>query len=637
MKDSYSPDSSEKKGVHDTAPGENAAPSFKKSLSERLLKSPFGIMEKKISWRLATTLFLTLLMVEMIMLTICLRYFENHPVEAFREIAPLIAINLPAAFFLMILIAAFVSSVMILALSKWLLEPVSILQQNLLYAAHHPENPHVQRAKVETSDEVGTALQLANDLIRQNSHNLRRLKSQAEDKIHRLAYYDTLTDLPNRTYFLQKLSDAIKRNVVEEEGRLSVICLDIDHFKDINDTMGHEFGDRLLEAVGKRLVKALPVDSVVCRASGDEFAIMTLLSPAAPESAALVERISAALAEPIGIMQERFQVRVSMGVAHCPDDGSDGREVMKNADIALNRAKEDGRDTVRYYSEAFDTQVKQRFQMLRDLRTALDQNQLQLHYHPQFDMKTGVVIGVEALLRWWRPDNSKGGGNFVPPLDFIPLAEESGLIVPIGEWVLRHACATNKKWQEQGLPPFRIAVNISGVQFHRADLVHTVKEALKDSGLEPRYLELEVTESIFMENVSKAVDIMNQLHRLGVELAIDDFGTGYSSLNYLRQFPIDRLKIDQSFIRNALTNPDDKTIAKTIITLGHSLNLKVMAEGVETQEHEDFLKAHGCDEAQGFKYSKPIPADLLRDFVINHTRNLAKTSGLSVVEKGAAS
>ncbi|MBI1214956.1 MAG: EAL domain-containing protein [Alphaproteobacteria bacterium] len=533
---------------------------------------------------------------------------------------------------LLLLRACFVTAVLMLILGKWLLEPIMLLQDNLLSAAKNPEKPDLKRLESETRDEVGIAVRIANDLIRQNASNLRRLRSQAEDKIHRLAYYDGLTGLPNRTYFLEKLDDAIRHKVVEEDRHLVVMSVDLDHFKDINDTMGHEFGDKLLEAIGKRLVKALPDDAVISRASADEFTIMAVLRPEYPESEALVDRVFSAVSEPVSILQERFQVRVSIGVSQCPDDGAEARQIMKNADIALNRAKEEGRDTVRYYSQDFDLAVQQRFQLLRDLRAALDQNQLQLYYHPQFDLKTGMLIGAEALLRWWLPDNSRDGGYFVSPAEFIPVAEQSGLIVPIGEWVLRTACAAGREWQEKGLPPFRLAVNLSGVQFHKADIVGLVGEVLQETQMQPHLLELEVTESVFMENMQMAIDTLNLLHRLGVELAIDDFGTGYSSLSYLRQFPIDRLKIDQSFIRNALVNQDDRMITKTIISLGHSLNLKVIAEGVETVEHEDFLKEEGCDEVQGFKYTKPLPADKFEEFVVEHFREHAKKSKLSVVE-----
>ncbi|MDE2336266.1 MAG: bifunctional diguanylate cyclase/phosphodiesterase [Alphaproteobacteria bacterium] len=410
------------------------------------------------------------------------------------------------------------------------------------------------------------------------------------------------------------------------------MAVDIDHFKDINDTMGHEIGDKLLEAVGKRLVKSLPDRAVVARASADEFTVMAVMGADHPGSASIAEKIFSVMAEPVSIMQESFQVRVSIGVSHYPSDGETARQILKNADISLNRAKEDGRDTVRYYSQEFDEAVHYRFQMLRDLRNAINRKELQVYYQPQFELKTGRMVGAEALLRWWLPDNSKEGGQFIPPAEFIPVAEQAGLIVPIGEYVLRTACATNKMWQEKGLPPFRMAVNLSGVQFHRGDVVGLVDTILKETGLEPRWLELEVTESVFMENMQAAIDILHRLHSLGVELAVDDFGTGYSSLSYLRQFPIDRLKIDQSFIRNALVNVDDKMITRTIITLGHSLDLKVIAEGVETNEHEKFLRELNCDEVQGFKYTQPIPADKLYDFVVEYNRQLAKNGKLSVVE-----
>jgi diguanylate cyclase (GGDEF)-like protein len=462
------------------------------------------------------------------------------------------------------------------------------------------------------------------------------LRSQAEDKIHKLAYYDNLTGLPNRTYFLEKLDDAIRHKVVEEDRRIAVFSVDLDHFKDINDTMGHEFGDKLLEAIGKRLVKCMPEDAMISRASADEFTIMVVLKPEYAESQMLIDRIFQAMGEPVSILQERFQVRVSIGVSHCPDDTMEARQLLKNSDIALNRAKEEGRDTVRFYSQDFDLAVQQRFQLLRDLRSALDENQLSLHYHPQFDLRTGQLIGAEVLLRWFLPDNSKDGGYYVSPAEFIPVAEQSGLIVPIGEWVLRTACAQIKAWQEMGIPPFRVAVNISGVQFHKADIVALTSDVLKTTKLDPKLLELEVTESVFMENMQMTIDILNQLHRLGIELAVDDFGTGYSSLSYLRQFPIDRLKIDQSFIRNALVNPDDRMITKTIINLGHSLNLKVIAEGVETNDHENFLKEEGCDEVQGFKYTKPLPVDKFRDYVVNYNREWAKKNRPALVDEKKA-
>lgn len=548
------------------------------------------------------------------------------------DVEPRVVGYIHQTLWILLLMSALVTSVLMLVLNQWLLEPVILLRNNLLSAAKNPEQPDIRRLKHEMHDEVGVTIRIANDLIRQNANNLKRLRTQAEDKIHKLAYFDGLTGLPNRTYFLEKLGETIKTKVIAEDGHIAVIAVDIDHFKDINDTMGHEIGDKLLEAIGRRLVKALPEEATVARASADEFTVMVPIRPGGPDSPALVERIFSSVSEPVSILKERFQVRVSVGVAQCPDDGIDPRQILKNADISLNRAKEEGRDTVRYYSHDFDLAIQKRFQILRDLRVAMDQGQLRLHYQPQFDLKTGRIVSVEALLRWWRPNNSKEGGAFISPAEFIPVAEQSGLIVPIGEYVLRTACAANKRWQERGIPPFRMAVNISSVQFHRADIVGFVETVLKETRLDSRWLELEVTESAFMENVQLTIDTLNRLHRLGIELAVDDFGTGYSSLSYLRQFPIDRLKIDQSFIRDALSSPDDRTIVKIIIALGHNLDLKVIAEGVETAEHEKFLTEEGCDEAQGFKYSKAIPEDQLVEYVVAHNRALAQSTRLTTID-----
>lgn len=558
-------------------------------------------------------------------------YYIAAKLDATR-IQPMVVNNVKTTILILMLRASLVTLVLMIAIGAWLLRPMIMLRNNLLSAAKHPEQPVIQRPRRETRDEVGLTMRIANDLIRQNAANLKRLRAQAEDRIHKLAYFDALTNLPNRTYFLEKLDEQMRQTAGAEARRIAVLAIDIDHFKDINDTMGHDVGDRLLEAIGRRLVKALPPDAVIARASADEFMAMITLPSLAASSEPVVESILAAMAEPVSILQERFQVRVSVGCAHYPDDGIDARQLVKNADIALNRAKEEGRDTVRYYSQDFDRVVQQRFQLLRDLRTALDENQLQLHFHPQFNLKTGQLIGAEALLRWWKPDNSREGGVFIPPAEFIPVAEQSGLIVPIGEWVLKTACAANKQWQKQGFPPFRMAINISGVQFHRADIVAQVESALAETGLDPRWLELEVTESVFMENVDTAIETLDRLHKLGCELAVDDFGTGYSSLSYLRQFPIDRLKIDQSFVRNALVNPGDRMIARTIINLGHSLGLRVIAEGVETSDHEEFLREEGCDEVQGFKYGKPMSAADFTEYAQNHFRG--NKGRLSVVDGG---
>lgn len=524
---------------------------------------------------------------------------------------------------IMLLMSGFVTSVLMLALGHWLLEPILFMRKNLLLASENPENPDITDSPFDASDEIGGAILIAQGLIRQNAENIRRIKSAAEDQIHKLAYYDTLTGLPNRTLFLQKLTEHTRTNNTNPEGRFAVAALDLDHFKDINDSMGHNVGDAILRAVGKRLRASLPPTAVVARSGEDEFTIMMPLNSDINTARDIGERIiSVVRMEPFKVFNENFQIRASVGVSTYPDDAVDPNQVLKNADIALNRAKEEGRDSLKEYSEDFDIAVQQRFQLLRDLRDALEQDQLTLFYQPQLDLVTGEIIGAEALLRWWKPDNSKEGGFYIPPVEFIPVAEQSGLIVPIGEWVLRKACKTAAGWKDKLGRTIRIAVNVSGAQFHQSDICGLASELLKETGMPAHCLEMEVTESVFMDDIQNTVQILQNLHRLGIEIAIDDFGTGYSSLSYLRQFPIDRLKIDQSFVRNALINADDAAITRTIVALGHSLNLKIIAEGVETKEHEAFLKAENCDEVQGFRYSKAVPEKEFTKFFKEYSGDL---------------
>ena len=522
----------------------------------------------------------------------------------------------------MLLMSAFVTTVLMIALGRWLLEPILYLRADLLRASEDPEHPKLSPSPFDAQDDIGSAIELTQQLIRQNADNMMRIKSAAEHQIHKLAYFDALTGLPNRISFLQTLDEQAKKQGEDPAPqRLAVLAIDLDHFKDINDSMGHAVGDALLRAVGKRLRSALPESAMIARSGEDEFAV-TLAIPAGVTAKDIGERARGVVrSEPFDIFNESFQMRVSIGVATFPDDGGDPDQVLKNADIALNRAKEDGRDNVKEYSEDFDRAVQQRFQMLRDLRDAMEHDQLQLYYQPQLDLRTGQVIGAEALLRWFKADNSKNGGSFISPADFVPIAEQSGLIVPIGEMVIREAAQMAAELAAAGRD-IRIAINVSGAQFYQSDLVSYVEQVLKTTGVRPQQIELEVTESVFMEDVTHAILTLQRLHALGCELAIDDFGTGYSSLSYLRQFPIDRLKIDQSFIRNALNNADDAAIARTIVGLGHSLNMKVIAEGVETREHEAFLVAEGCDEVQGYRYSRPVPKEKFNEFIASYNGDL---------------
>ena len=552
------------------------------------------------------------------------------------EVQPAVMDYIQDSVVIFILMSGLVTSILMLALGQWLLQPVLTLRRNLLNASKNPKNPEIQGAGQEGRDEIGVTLRIANGLIRKNASNIKQMERQTEEKIHQLAYYDALTGLPNRSLFVEKLEEAIRRKVKGEGKRLTVFSIDIDHFSDLNNTMGHEIGDRLLEAVGRRLQSAITPDSVVARLSADEFSVMTVLDYADDDGSVSLDHILQSLAEPVNILQEEFKVRVSIGVSICPDDGRDARQILKNADIALSRAKAEGRDTVRYYSDDLDLIVHKRFQLLSGLRAALDNGHLKLHFQPQFNLSTDTMIGAEALLRWECPDNSPEGSHIVPPEEFIRIAEQTGLIIPIGEWVLRNACQTNKEWQKKGGPAICVAVNISAVQFHHGDIVRTVSRILSETGMEARYLELEVTESVFTEDMSAAADILRQLHELGVRLSIDDFGTGYSSLSSLRLFPVDRLKIDSSFVRNALMNSEDAAIIKTIITLGHSLGIRVMAEGVETSYHAAFLKKEGCDEAQGIKYSQPLPADKFLNFAVSYNSRDPVRSNIYIISDAAS-
>jgi EAL domain-containing protein (putative c-di-GMP-specific phosphodiesterase class I) len=324
----------------------------------------------------------------------------------------------------------------------------------------------------------------------------------------------------------------------------------------------------------------------------------------------VLQRILATVAEPLWIEEQEFHLTCSIGVSLFPRDGLDADTLLKNAGTATHRTKELGRNAFQFYGPEMDARTNERLLLEGKLRRAIEQDELFLHYQPQIDLHTGTIVGVEALLRWKHPDL-----GLVSPGRFIPIAEETGLIVPIGEWVLRTACTQNKKWQDEGLPAFSVAVNLSARQFRQKDVAQRVAKVLQDTGLAAGFLELELTESLVMHNTESVIGTLKELNGMGLQLAIDDFGTGYSSLSYLKRFPVDRLKIDQSFVRDIASDPDDAAIAQSIIALGHSLDLKVIAEGVETAEQLAFLKNARCDEAQGYYFSKPIPAEEIKRFV----------------------
>ncbi|MGY0571309.1 bifunctional diguanylate cyclase/phosphodiesterase [Bradyrhizobium sp. RDM12] len=439
-------------------------------------------------------------------------------------------------------------------------------------------------------------------------------KNEADERIEYLASHDSLTDLPNRETFnglLREAIDAAQRH----DHRFAVLFIDLDRFKVINDSLGHEAGDLLLLEVANRLRGALRASDVVARLGGDEFVVILDQCGEIEDVQHIATGLLTALAEPMELAGHECHTTASIGIAMYPANGADAQTLTKNADMAMYLAKEDGKNGYRFFSKEVTTQSIERLSLESALRRALEREQFSLNYQPKVDMETGQITGVEALLRWSHPDL----GN-ISPAQFIPLAEETGLIVPIGRWVVKEACAQAMAWQRRGLLPVSMAVNLSPRQFVDEHLLQDVDEALAASGMSPVLLQLEVTESMMMRNVGRALKVLDAIQSRGIRLAIDDFGTGYSSMSLMKHFPIDTIKIDRSFVRDLPQDSEDQAIAQAIISMGKALGMTVVAEGVENAEQEAFLRTHGCDEMQGFLISKPVPArqmaELLRPMVL---------------------
>jgi diguanylate cyclase (GGDEF)-like protein/PAS domain S-box-containing protein len=436
-------------------------------------------------------------------------------------------------------------------------------------------------------------------------------RKDAEERIHFLAYYDTLTGLPNRTLFSMQLGEAlaIARN---RQGKAALLLLELGRFKIINDSFGQLFGDRLLQEIAERIKNNAGDNGAVARVGGSEFAIVLEDIEDDSEAAEVTQKVVAALSAEFSVLGHSLSISFNIGIGIFPEHGMDGAELLQNADVALFASKEDGLNKSRFFSEEMNTQIMEQLRMENGLRQAVDRNELFLLYQPQVNIRTRKITGLEALLRWQHPQL-----GLVQPNKFIGVAESSGLIVPIGEWVLRTACSQAKEWQDAGLPAVPVAVNVSAVQFRQQGFPELIRSVLADTGLEPKYLELELTESLLLTNADVMFSILQELRDMGVKLAIDDFGTGYSSLSYLRQFQVNRLKIDRSFVRDVAVNRDDAAITIAIIEMAKALNLEVLAEGVETEAQLSFLRAQHCYEIQGYYFSKPVPvgriAEHLRD------------------------
>lgn len=427
-------------------------------------------------------------------------------------------------------------------------------------------------------------------------------REQHEELLEYQANHDALTGLPNRNLLADRITQSLA-NAHRYDMPVAVLFIDLDNFKFVNDSLGHALGDRMLIIQADRLHKSIRSGDTVARYGGDEFVVVISNLEKSEDAALVAQHIQELVSRPFTIDGHEFGITCSIGISLYPKDGHDVDSLLKNADAAMYRAKEQSRNSFQFYTSEMNDRVVERMVIERHLRHALELGQLEMHYQPQVELTNGRIIGVEALLRWHSP--SLGA---VSPSRFIPLAEETGLIVPIGEWVLKTCCEQNKAWQDAGLTPLTISVNISARQLQKKDLSGDIAAILRESGLKPRFLELEIVESMVMKDVESAMVIMTELKSLGIQLAMDDFGTGYSSLSYLKRFPFDRLKIDLSFVRDILSDPESASIARTIIAMAHNLNLRAIAEGVETKEQLEYLRLHGCDEIQGYYVSRPVNA-----------------------------
>lgn len=448
---------------------------------------------------------------------------------------------------------------------------------------------------------------------RQHESHLEELVKQRTDELNHLAYYDVLTDLPNRILFEDRLTQALALAQGDRQ-TLGVMFLSLDRFKEISDTLGYAEGYRLLQQIAARLTSCVHEGETVARFEGDEFALLAR-TDGTEYMAEIIYQINEAMKLPFALDEHELFITVSIGISLYPEDGEAAATLLKNAGAALHRAKEQGGNNYQFYTAGINAKALKRLTLESNLRRALERNEFEVYYQAQIDISTKQVVGMESLVRWQHPEL-----GLLPPAEFIPVAEDTGLIMLINEWVLRIACAQCSTWHENGLGPLSVAVNLSAHQFQQQNLPEAVARTLRETGLSSRHLELELTESSIMKNTESAVKTLGELKEMGVRIAIDDFGTGYSSLGYLKRLPIDKLKIDQGFVRDVTTDPNDAALVMAIIALAHNLRLKVIAEGVETEEQLRFLHLLRCDEWQGYLYSAPLPAEAFKQLLIDSRR-----------------
>ncbi len=484
----------------------------------------------------------------------------------------------------------------------------------------------------EAKEDLKQANELLEEQVAQRTNELRsaneKLKLDLEERkrveqsVRHMAHHDALTGLPNRALFRDRLTHAMAQ-ADRYHQILAVLFLDLDRFKAINDTLGHNVGDQLLKMAAERIRSCIRDCDTVARLGGDEFTIIVDDIVEVQDAAVVAQKILDTLSQPFILHGHEVFISVSIGVTLYPNDDENADNLLRNADSAMYRAKEYGRNNYQFYVADMNVKARERLMLESQLRRALDRNEFMLYYQPRVDLFTGRVIGAEALLRWRHPDM-----GLVPPVQFIPILEETGMIIPVGEWVLQQASSQNRAWQDLGLPPIRMAVNLSVRQFIQKDLADSVLAIIERAGLLPEYLELEITEDLLLENNQTNIVTLTTLRNRGVHISIDDFGTGYSSLSYLKRLPIDTLKIDQSFLRDIENDPDNKAITSAIIAMAASLHLNVLAEGVETEEQLSFLRAQGCNEIQGFSFSHPLTAAEFERLLVDG-RQMRLLQGLS--------
>lgn len=472
----------------------------------------------------------------------------------------------------------------------------SLIEFSLEYSCHSPDHQYWYNGRVTRFPGEGPLRVLI------THDNITELKL-AEMAIQQLAQYDTLTQLPNRMLLQDRLGQVLAK-AKRERQRAAILFLDLDRFKLINDSLGHSAGDNLLKIVAERLNECVRKSDTVARLGGDEFIIVLPSVPQTEDVTLIAQKVLHSLTHPIDLEGQEVFTSTSIGIAMYPTDGRDVDSLIRCADMAMYRAKETGRNSYQFFSAEMNQQMMQRLSMENGLRHALERDELHLHYQEQTDLASGKITGMEVLLRWQHPEL-----GLLAPADFLHLAEETGLILPIGEWVLRTACAQNRAWQKAGLPPMRIAVNLSSRQLNHYRLTETIIRILDETELAPEWLELELTENLISNDIETTLALLHKLKDIGLSIAIDDFGTGFSSLRNLKQFPIDRLKIDHTFLQGLGSSADSTAIIKTIIAMAHNLGPRVIAEGVETKQQRTFLQENGCDEIQGYYFSRPVPKE----------------------------